>query len=153
MANLRLDSLVAAHAREASGIAEAERFNVDPVPLWVTPCRARPVTSAPTDTRDRQGTTPVSLSAITLASRQDWFVGGELYRPDPGLRSVSLRKVSAGLAERGFVTPGGRPYSASAVASMPGRALPKTQFRPRAAALSAILRRSRAAASANIPLP
>jgi DNA invertase Pin-like site-specific DNA recombinase len=41
-----------------------------------------------------------------------------LYRPDPGLRPVSLRKVSAGLAERGFVTPSGRPYSASAVASM-----------------------------------
>jgi DNA invertase Pin-like site-specific DNA recombinase len=42
----------------------------------------------------------------------------KLYRPDPELRPVSLRKMSAGLAERGFVTPSGRPYSASAVASM-----------------------------------
>ena len=37
--------------------------------------------------------------------------------PD-GVRPVSLRKVAAGLAERGYVTPSGRPYSASAVSSM-----------------------------------
>jgi hypothetical protein len=33
-------------------------------------------------------------------------------------RPWSLRAVAAGLAERGFVTPTGRRYSASAVASM-----------------------------------
>ncbi len=37
--------------------------------------------------------------------------------PDGG-RLRSLRKVAAGLAERGYVTPSGRPYSASAVSSM-----------------------------------
>ncbi len=35
-----------------------------------------------------------------------------------GGRPVSLRTVAAGLAERGYVTPSGRPYSASAVSSM-----------------------------------
>jgi hypothetical protein len=33
-------------------------------------------------------------------------------------RAPSLRKVAAALAERGFVTPSGKHYSASAVASM-----------------------------------
>ena len=42
----------------------------------------------------------------------------QLYRPDPVLRPISLRKVSAALAERGYVTPKGEPYSASAIASM-----------------------------------
>ena len=37
--------------------------------------------------------------------------------PDGG-RPRSLRKVAAGLAERGYMTPSGRPYSASAVSSM-----------------------------------
>jgi DNA invertase Pin-like site-specific DNA recombinase len=37
--------------------------------------------------------------------------------PDGG-RPRSLRKVAAGLAERGYVTPSGRLYSASAVSSM-----------------------------------
>ena len=37
---------------------------------------------------------------------------------DPNGRPRSLRIVAAGLAERGYVTPSGRPYSASAVASM-----------------------------------
>jgi DNA invertase Pin-like site-specific DNA recombinase len=41
--------------------------------------------------------------------------------PDGG-RPRSLRKVAAGLAERGYVTPSGRPYSASAVSSMLQRA-------------------------------
>ncbi len=44
----------------------------------------------------------------------------KLYRPDPERRPVSLRKVAAGLAEKGFTTPSGKPYSASAVASMLG---------------------------------
>lgn len=42
----------------------------------------------------------------------------QLYRPDPNLRPVSLRKVAAALAAQGKVTPNGLPYSASAVASM-----------------------------------
>jgi DNA invertase Pin-like site-specific DNA recombinase len=42
----------------------------------------------------------------------------ELYRPDPNLRPASLRQVSAELAAAGKLTPNGRPYSASAVASM-----------------------------------
>jgi hypothetical protein len=40
---------------------------------------------------------------------------------NPERRSQSLRKVAAGLAERGHVTPSGRPYSASAIASMLAR--------------------------------
>jgi DNA invertase Pin-like site-specific DNA recombinase len=39
---------------------------------------------------------------------------------NPDGRSPSLRTVAAGLAERGYVTPSGRSYSASAVASMLG---------------------------------
>ncbi len=42
----------------------------------------------------------------------------ELHRPDPERRPVSLRKVAADLTGRGFTTPSGKPYSASAVASM-----------------------------------
>jgi DNA invertase Pin-like site-specific DNA recombinase len=42
----------------------------------------------------------------------------QLYRPDPDRRPVSLRKVAGALAERGYVTPSGQPYSASSVASM-----------------------------------
>jgi DNA invertase Pin-like site-specific DNA recombinase len=41
----------------------------------------------------------------------------ELHR-NPDGRSPSLRAVAAGLAERGYLTPSGLPYSASAVASM-----------------------------------
>ena len=37
---------------------------------------------------------------------------------NPNERPNSLRKVASGLADRGFVTPAGRHYSASAVASM-----------------------------------
>ena len=36
----------------------------------------------------------------------------------------SLRKIAADLAERGCVTPSGRPYSASAIASMLGEGSP-----------------------------
>src|SRR5271170_5611402 len=36
----------------------------------------------------------------------------------PNGRSPSLRTIAAALASRGYVTPTGRPYSASAVASM-----------------------------------
>lgn len=42
----------------------------------------------------------------------------QLYRPDPDRRPISLRNVAAVLAERGHKTPSGKPYSASAVASM-----------------------------------
>jgi DNA invertase Pin-like site-specific DNA recombinase len=42
----------------------------------------------------------------------------QLHRPDPNKRPISLRKVSAALAERGYVAPSGVPYSASSVASM-----------------------------------
>ena len=41
-----------------------------------------------------------------------------LYRPDPNKRPISLRKVSAALVERGYVTRSGAAYSASSVASM-----------------------------------
>jgi DNA invertase Pin-like site-specific DNA recombinase len=57
----------------------------------------------------------------SYAERED---GQELIATARGLhtnphgRATSLRKVAAALAERGFVTPSGRPYSASAVASM-----------------------------------
>ena len=44
----------------------------------------------------------------------------QLYRPHAGRRPVSLRKVAAGLAERGYKTPSGKIYSASAVATMIG---------------------------------
>jgi hypothetical protein len=42
----------------------------------------------------------------------------QLHRPDPERRPLSSRKVAAALADRGYVTPSGRHYSASAVASM-----------------------------------
>jgi hypothetical protein len=42
----------------------------------------------------------------------------QLRRPDPERRPVSLRKVAAQLAERGYVSSSGKPYVASAVASM-----------------------------------
>ena len=42
----------------------------------------------------------------------------QLRRTDPDRRPTSLRAVAAALAERGHVTPSGRPYAASAVASM-----------------------------------
>jgi DNA invertase Pin-like site-specific DNA recombinase len=41
-------------------------------------------------------------------------------RVNPGRRPTSLRKIAAGLFEAGYGTPAGRPYSASAVASMLG---------------------------------
>ena len=44
-----------------------------------------------------------------------------LHRPDPNKRPISLRKVSAALAERGYVTPNGTTFSASSVASMLAR--------------------------------
>lgn len=44
----------------------------------------------------------------------------QLRRPDPDRRPQSLRKIAADLAGRGYVTPSGKPYSASAVASMIG---------------------------------
>lgn len=45
----------------------------------------------------------------------------QLHRPDPNKRPISLRKVSAALAERGYVTPNGTTFSASSVASMLAR--------------------------------
>jgi DNA invertase Pin-like site-specific DNA recombinase len=42
----------------------------------------------------------------------------QLRQPDPERRPTSLRKIAAGLAAAGYVTPGGKPYSASAIASM-----------------------------------
>jgi DNA invertase Pin-like site-specific DNA recombinase len=44
----------------------------------------------------------------------------QLRRPHPDRRPVSLRKVAAALAERGYVASTGRPYEAAAVASMIG---------------------------------
>jgi DNA invertase Pin-like site-specific DNA recombinase len=44
----------------------------------------------------------------------------QLYRPDADRRPISLRKVAAALAEQGYRTPSGKPYSASAVATMIG---------------------------------
>jgi hypothetical protein len=45
----------------------------------------------------------------------------QLRRPDPNRRPVSLRKIAAILAERGYVASTGRPYEAAAVASMLGQ--------------------------------
>jgi hypothetical protein len=42
----------------------------------------------------------------------------QLRRAGPGGRPVSLRKVAAALAERGYVASTGKPYEAAAVASM-----------------------------------
>ena len=49
---------------------------------------------------------------------QELIAAARQLHANSGGRSPSLRRVSAALAERGFVTPSGRPYSASAVASM-----------------------------------
>ncbi|MEY9741212.1 DNA invertase Pin-like site-specific DNA recombinase [Bradyrhizobium japonicum] len=45
----------------------------------------------------------------------------QFHQPDPAVRPVSLRRVAALLAERGYLAPSGKAYSASAVASMLGR--------------------------------
>jgi hypothetical protein len=42
----------------------------------------------------------------------------QLRRPDPDRRPISLRKVAAALAGRGYVASTGKPYEAAAVASM-----------------------------------
>jgi DNA invertase Pin-like site-specific DNA recombinase len=42
----------------------------------------------------------------------------QLRRPDPNRRPVSLRKVAAALAERGYFASTGKPYEAGAIASM-----------------------------------
>jgi DNA invertase Pin-like site-specific DNA recombinase len=42
----------------------------------------------------------------------------QLRRPDPDRRPISLRKVAAALAERGYVASTGKSYEAAAVASM-----------------------------------
>jgi DNA invertase Pin-like site-specific DNA recombinase len=42
----------------------------------------------------------------------------QLRRPNPDRRPTSLRKVAAQLAERGHVSASGKPYVASAIASM-----------------------------------
>src|SRR5262249_61812779 len=41
-----------------------------------------------------------------------------LRRPDLDRRPISLRRVAAALAERGYVASTGRPYEAAAIASM-----------------------------------
>ena len=50
----------------------------------------------------------------------DGLLARQLRRPDPDRRPISLRKVAAALAERGYVASTGRPYEAAAVASMLG---------------------------------
>jgi hypothetical protein len=64
----------------------------------------------------------IGLGRKSYAERNTGLVtlARQLHRPDPERRPQSLRKIAAGLAERGYVTPSGRPYSASAVASMLG---------------------------------
>ena len=49
---------------------------------------------------------------------QELIAAARQLHHNPGGRPHSLRKVAAALAGRGFVTPTGRPYSASAIASM-----------------------------------
>jgi DNA invertase Pin-like site-specific DNA recombinase len=47
-------------------------------------------------------------------------LASQLRRPDPHRRPISLRKVAAQLAARGYVSSSGKPYVPSAVASMLG---------------------------------
>ncbi|HEX3451028.1 MAG TPA: hypothetical protein VHS97_22430 [Isosphaeraceae bacterium] len=42
-------------------------------------------------------------------------------RSNPNGPPQSLRKIAADLAERGYVTPSGRPYSTSAITAMLGK--------------------------------
>jgi hypothetical protein len=51
---------------------------------------------------------------------RSWSATARQLRGGPDRRPQSLRKIAVGLAERGYVTLSGRPYSASAVASMLG---------------------------------
>jgi DNA invertase Pin-like site-specific DNA recombinase len=53
---------------------------------------------------------------------QELVAMAQQLRGNPAGRPQSLRKIAADLAQRGYVTPSGRPYSASAVASMLGKA-------------------------------
>jgi hypothetical protein len=50
-----------------------------------------------------------------------WPLLAEARRGNLDGQPQPLRKIAADLAERGCVTPSGRPYSASAIASMLGR--------------------------------
>jgi hypothetical protein len=56
---------------------------------------------------------------------QELVAMAQQLRGKPTGRPQSLRKIAAGLAQRGYVTPSGRPYSPSAVASMLGKNLRK----------------------------
>ena len=49
---------------------------------------------------------------------QELVAAARQLRGNPSGRPQPLRKIAADLAERGYVTPSGRPYSASAIASM-----------------------------------
>jgi hypothetical protein len=51
---------------------------------------------------------------------QELVAAARQVRANPDGRPRSLRKIAARLAERGYVTPSGRSYSASAIASMLG---------------------------------
>jgi hypothetical protein len=53
---------------------------------------------------------------------QELIALAQQLRGNPEGRPKSLRKIAAELARRGYVTPSGRQYSASAVASMLGEA-------------------------------
>ena len=50
-------------------------------------------------------------------------------RSNPNGRHQSLRRIASALAERGYLTPSGRHYSASAVASMEGRRLARRRIK------------------------
>ena len=53
----------------------------------------------------------------------------QLRRPDPDRRPLSLRKVAAALAERGYVASTGKPYEAAAVPSMLGVKAVRSRFK------------------------
>ena len=73
--------------------------------------------------RRARGTRDGRKSYAERAGGEELVSVARQLRANPqGGRLQSLRKVAAGLAERGYVTPSGRPYSASAVSSMLERA-------------------------------
>jgi hypothetical protein len=80
----------------------------------------KPTTAAARDRKIAGGEKCDGRKSYAEARPEMVELARQLRRPDPDRRPVSLRKVAAALAERGYVASTGRPYEAAAVASMVG---------------------------------
>lgn len=69
-------------------------------------------------TRDAQGKCEGRKAYVEREGGHELVAMARQLRGNPNGRPQSLRKIAADLARGGYVTPSGRPYSASAVALM-----------------------------------